>query len=131
MNKIFATSIDHDLGLFTLEEALMLKTHGASDYIRSSSIILIGLHMHEDYSACRDFLLGEMQEVLHFEQPAIGICSAWTLAIVLAENLQPEDYEKLQLAFGKWSLEERKGLLDWLRGFYEQRNILNHGRIRL
>lgn len=109
----------------------MLKTHGASDYIRSSSIILIGLHMSEDYEACRDFLLGEMNEVLHFEKPAIGICSAWTLAIILAENLAPEDYEKLQVAFAKWSYQDQQDLLDWLRGFYEQRNILNHGKIRL
>ncbi|GAB5417356.1 MAG: hypothetical protein Crog4KO_29380 [Crocinitomicaceae bacterium] len=128
MNKIFTASTANDLGYFTLEEALMLKTHGASDYIRSSSIILIGLNMSQDYNACKDFLLKEMHVALHFEAPAIGICSAWTLAIILAENLKSEDYEELHHAFLSWPESQQLALLGWLHGFLEQQNILKFGK---
>lgn len=129
MNKIFTTSADHELGNFSLEEALIVKTHGASEYIRSSSIILIGLNMHQDYPACRDFLLSEMQEKIHFEKPVVGICSGWTLAIILAENLRWEDYPLLRKEFVQWTTSEQEGLLEWLHGFRDQQEILKFGKI--
>lgn len=129
MNKIFTTSTAYDLGLFTIEEALMLKAHGASEYVRSSSIILIGLNMHQDYEACKEFLLKEMHVEIHFEEPAIGICSAWTMAIILAENLKPDDYKSLHSAFSSWPEQQQLELLGWLHGFQEQQCILKFGRL--
>ncbi|NVK63106.1 MAG: hypothetical protein HWE22_00915 [Flavobacteriales bacterium] len=129
MNKILTEQIVQQLPNRSLEELtqhFLNKNHVLS---RSMAAIQIGLSMHSNYPKYSQLLLQEMTNEIHFEYPKLGISSAWTIAVILAENLKQKDYYKLKKEFSKWSSEEKDSLFDWLKNYPEQRNILEYGKI--
>lgn len=105
-------------------EEFLHSSHGLS---RTVSAIQIGLKLKENYQNCSEILLNELNKEIHFESIRLGVPSAWTIAVVLAENLKEKDYPKLREAFNKWDNEEKEGLLDWLENHPEHIQILMCG----
>ncbi|NOQ75367.1 MAG: hypothetical protein GQ574_25375 [Crocinitomix sp.] len=104
--------------LIDQESSILFKTHAA---------IHLGNKLEElGYSEYSDLLLGQLNIESHFEIVRLGVKPAWTLAIVLAENLKEEDYPKLRQEFNKWDSDERDGLLNWIKDFPEQTLILTN-----
>ena len=97
------------------------SSHGLS---RTISAIQIGHKLKENYQNFSEILLNELNKEIHFESIRLGVPSAWTIAIVLAENLKEKDYPKLREEFNKWNNEEKEGLLDWLKNHPEHIQIL-------
>lgn len=108
----------------SLEDVLNRGLSSNSDFVRTSCAIFLGLNLNENYNKYSAFLLQELSKEIHFENVRLGIKSAWTIALVLAENLKPEDYHKLKNEFRKWSKEEQEDFLYWLKEFTEQIEIL-------
>ncbi|MFT6923197.1 MAG: hypothetical protein ACJA1C_002219 [Crocinitomicaceae bacterium] len=130
MNKIITKSWVKDNSSFDLQEALKedkISSHSAA--VRDSSIIFIGLSLDENYEKYTNALFVALEKDVHFGNVRLGIKSAWTIALVLAENLRPKDYLKLKNSFSKWPKEEKKGLLDWLKDYPEQSQILKFGNL--
>lgn len=129
MKKIITKSWIEETGKFKDEEAINEKLHSSSDFMRSNAAIYIGLHLQSNYLRLSRILLNEMEKDVHFENVRLGIKSAWTIALVLAENLNASEYSHLKTAFSNWPKEERDGLLNWLKDYPEQKSILLNGVI--
>ncbi len=129
MNKIITKSLAEIEGYFTIKEAMDAKIHSELDSVRSNAAILIGLKMDENYSRYSSFLLDELGEPIHHENVRLGIKSAWTIALVLAENLKSSDYPKLKKQFATWDKEDKELMLLWLADYPEQSNILKNGKL--
>ena len=129
MVKIFTEDYFSKVPNRSLEK--LAKDYLRADHIlsRSMTIIQIGLKWDNEYAKYSKLLLSELNEEIHFEHPRLGISSAWTNAIVLAENLKSKDYLKLKNAFAKWPKEEKELLFNWMKDHNEQRNILEFGKI--
>lgn len=106
MANVFSNRNDSEI----LNELLVSDHHLA----RSHAAINLGskLQAHDDY---KEILIKQMNNDVQFENVRFGIKSAWTIAVVLAENLKEKDYPRLKEAFDKWDIEEKEGLLDWLK----------------
>ena len=103
--------------------------HDKHDLGRTMAIICIGSELANNYFEISKLLLNEMQNKIHFGNVRLGIKSAWTLAIVLIENLKDVEHIKLKQEFDKWDIEERDALLEWLKDFPEHLKILKQGNL--
>ena len=115
-----------DRELSELADKFLNSDHGLT---RSMSAIQIALKIDEDHEKYSKLLLNEMNKSIHFLGIRFGIKSAWTIAIVLIENLKPEDYPKIKKEFDKWDKDEKEGLLDWLKDFPNHLKVLNEGKL--
>jgi hypothetical protein len=124
MNKIFDKEVVNDIydrNIIDVIEWLSAPHH----FPRSKGAMLIAVRINENYPEYSTLLLKEMKNDIHFEPIRFGIKSAWTIAIVLIENLKSEDYPKIKQAFDTWDAEEKEGLLEYLRNHPEHRKVLN------
>lgn len=129
MNKIFEQEILKnvpDRGLEELVSRFLNCDHGLS---RSMAAIQIALKLAENYDKYSKLLLNEMNKEVHFLGIRFGIKSAWTIAIVLIENLKQVDYSKIKKEFDKWDNEEKEDLLEWLKSYPEHIKILKEGNL--
>jgi len=125
--KIFPPNTVADIKDRNLEE-IQQHLQSDHDFPRSKTAILIGHRINEDYNKYSDLLLREMNNDIHFLNVRFGIKSAWTIAIVLIENLKKEDYGKIKSEFDKWDTEEKTGLIDYLKDHPDYIRILKTGQ---
>lgn len=92
--------------------------------MRIHAAMLIALRINEQYENYRELLLEELNNPLHFQSVRLGVKSAWIIAVGLAENLTPADYQRLKECMLQWDVEEREGLKEWLADFPVQRSII-------
>lgn len=124
MDKVYPKEIVDQLPPLTVEELVKDYLHSGLCLSRILAAIQIVHQFEKDYTAYSQLLLDEMNAPIHFDGMDKGVKSAWTIAIVLIENLQPGDYPKLKAAFSKWEPAERAGLLGWLAPYPEQMSVL-------
>ncbi|MBL7730355.1 MAG: hypothetical protein JNM88_04190 [Chitinophagaceae bacterium] len=124
MKKIFPKETIADVYDHNIDDDIKYL-HSDHDFLRSKTAMLIGNRINEYYDEYSKLLLHEMNEPIHFTHIRFGIKSAWTIAIILAENLKPSDYSKLKAAFSQWSEEEKQEILQWLRNHPDHYRILS------
>jgi hypothetical protein len=127
-NILNASTIENikDSNLDKVVEQMLNYDH---DFHRGRAAILIGIRINEDYPKYSQLLISEMNKEIHFLGVRLGVKSAWTIAIVLIENLKPADYPKIKKEFDKWDEDEKEGLLDWLKDFPDHCKILKEGKL--
>ena len=113
-----------DREISELESDFLNSDHGIK---RTLSAIQIGLKINEDYKNNSQLLLKELNKEIHFESIRLGVPSAWTIAIVLTENLKETDFPKLRKEFKKWNHEQKELFLSWLKDHPEHIQILTGG----
>lgn len=129
MEKIFSENTIKNIPNRESNELVNKFLHSDHGLSRSMSVIQIALKVNENYPKYSQLLLSEMNKKIHFQGIRLGIKSAWTLAVVLIENLKPQDYLKIKKEFDKWDEDEKNGLLDWLEDFPDHLKILKEGRL--
>ena len=129
MNKIINNDFIEGMKSTAIKEVINDHLKSSYELARSRAAIFLGLKLNESYAKYAHILLQEMNEEIHFENVRLGVKSAWTIAVVLAENLNKKDYQKLKEELDKWEEEEKQGLISWLKDFPDQIKILTEGRL--
>jgi len=124
MDKVYPREIADQLPPLSVEALQADYLHSGLCLSRILAAIQIAHQFDQDYTAYSDLLLSEMNKAIHFDGEDKGVKSAWTIAIVLTENLKPGDYPRLKAAFSAWPPAERAGLLGWLADYPEQMSVL-------
>lgn len=129
MEKIFSQETIKNVPnreLTELTNKFLNSDHGLT---RSMSSIQIALRINENYQKYSELLLNEMNKEIHFLGIRFGIKSAWSIAVALIENLNPEDYPKIKKEFDRWDKEEKDNLLEYLKLHSDHCKILKEGKL--
>jgi hypothetical protein len=127
--KIFTGASVKDMADMPIDKVINEHLRANSDLVRSRAAIFIGMRINDDYDKYSNLLLSEMNEEIHFQNVRILSKSAWTIAIILIENLRDKDFFKIKLCFDKWDVDKQEDLVFHIKDFPSYISILKTGSI--